>query len=104
MHGHSFRIEVQLLGEADPQTGILLDFGEVKRIVKPYIDLLDHWCINDVAERDGIDLLRNPTSENLARWYYETLQPLLPALYCVVVHETCTSRCAYSSARHFLPA
>ena len=95
MHGHSFRLEVNLLGETDPETGLLIDFGDVKKIVKPYVEMLDHWCINDVGEREDSDLLRNPTSENVAQWFFETLNPLLPELNSIVIHETCTARCEY---------
>lgn len=95
LHGHSFHMEVNLLGEIDPQTGLLMDFGEIKQVVKPYVDMLDHWCINEVGEREGIALLQNPSSENLAKWFFETLNPLLPNLYSIVIHETCTTRCEY---------
>lgn len=95
LHGHSFEIEVNVAGEIDPDTGILIDFGEIKKRVKPYIEMLDHWCLNEVGEREGIALLKNPTSENLAKWFFETLKPSLPHLYSIVVHETCTSRCEF---------
>ena len=95
LHGHSFRVEVQLLGQTDPETGILIDYGDIKKVVKPYIDMLDHWLINEVGERENIPLLQNPTSENMAQWFFETLSPLLPGLYSVIIHETCTARCEY---------
>ena len=54
LHGHSFLIEVNLQGEADPLTGILIDFGDIKSVVKPYVEMLDHWLINEVAEKEDI--------------------------------------------------
>jgi len=39
--------------------------------------------------------LENPTSENLARWVWGELEPRLPLLDHVIVHETCTSACRY---------
>lgn len=99
VHGHSFRVEIKLLGDADPVSGILMDFGDVKTIVNPLIEKLDHWLINEVGEREGDPLLSNPTSENLARWFFETLRPQLPQLYSVVIEETCTSRCEYHENR-----
>lgn len=95
MHGHSFKMEVNLAGEIDPESGLLMDFGDIKRIVSPFVDQLDHWCINEVGERLGDPLLLNPSSENLSQWFFERLRPLLPGLYSIVIHETCTSRCEY---------
>ena len=84
-----------MLGEINPQTGYLIDFGEIKQIVKPYVDMLDHWCINEVGERDNIELLKNPTSENIAKWYFETLKPKINGLHSILIHETCTTKCEY---------
>ncbi len=95
MHGHSFQVSIQVMGETDPKTGILIDFGDIKQIVKPYIDLLDHYCLNDVGEERGDALLQNPSSENLSQWFFEQLEGQLPGLYSVIVHETCTSQCEY---------
>ena len=83
------------MGETDPQSGILMDFGDIKRSVKPFIDKLDHWCLNEIGEREGDTLLSNPTSENLAQWFFEQLAPLIPGLHSIVIHETCTSKCEY---------
>ncbi|MEO0469198.1 MAG: 6-carboxytetrahydropterin synthase QueD [Bacteroidota bacterium] len=95
LHGHSFKVEVQVLGETDPKTGLLMDFGDIKKVVKPYVEMLDHWLINEVGEREGFELLQNPTSENMAQWFFETLEPQLPGLYGIIIHETCTARCEY---------
>lgn len=95
LHGHSFQMEVNVMGDIHPKTGLLMDFGDIKALVKPYVQMLDHWCINEVGEREKITLLQNPTSENLAQWFFETLEPQLPGLYSVIIHETCTTRCEY---------
>ena len=90
LHGHSFRIELHVRGEVDAHSGWVRDFAELKRIFEPTFERLDHQCLNDVRG------LENPTSENLARWIWAQLQPQLPELCRVVVHETCTSGCSYS--------
>ena len=51
---------------------------------QPLFEQLDHNYLNEVAG------LENPTSENLAKWVWDRLKPLLPLLSKIVVHETCT--------------
>ncbi len=95
MHGHSFKVGVKVKGKADAFTGVVMDFAEIKAIVKPLIEMLDHYVINEVGAENGSVLLQNPTSENLAKWFYESLKNQLPGLFSIEVHETCTSYCEY---------
>ena len=89
LHGHSFRVEVHVEGEVDPETGWLLDFGDIKEAIDPLRLQLDHYYLNEVRG------LENPTSENLCAWIWERLKPKLPPLARVTVHETCEARCEY---------
>ncbi len=90
MHGHSFRFEIVVEGDADPHTGWLIDFADIKKLVKPLLEKhLDHYCLNDV---EGLE---NPTSEEIAIWLWRRLKPDLPELTRVIVYETCTTRCEY---------
>lgn len=89
LHGHSFRVEVHVRGPVDERMGWVMDFADVKAAVKPVIDQLDHYYLNDIAG------LENPTSEVLARWLWTRLRPALPTLARIVVRETCTSGCTY---------
>ena len=89
LHGHSFRIELQVAGEPGGHSGWVMDFADVKAAFEPLYRQLDHNYLND------IEGLENPTSERLAIWIWDRLQPALPALDEVVVHETCTAGCRY---------
>lgn len=95
MHGHSFEVEVFVEGPVAPHSGVVIDYGDVKRVVKPVIDALDHRVLNELGEAWDAPLLRNPTSEHIAIWLYHRLEDELPGLSCVKVYETCTSSCAY---------
>ena len=90
VHGHSFRVEVHVVGPVDPRLGWVMDFADLKRAFEPLFERLDHRYLNDVPG------LENPTSENLARWIWRELAPALPQLARVVVHETCTSGATYT--------
>lgn len=85
LHGHSFVVDVHVEGPLDPVLGWVMDFADIKRVFAPIHERLDHRYLNEVPG------LENPTSENLALWIWRELEPLLPGLAEVVVHETCTS-------------
>ena len=89
LHGHSVRIELHVSGEPGPETGWIMDFGDLKEAIKPLYEQPDRHYLND------IEGLENPTSERLAIWIWERLKPVLPLLSEIVVHETCTSGCRY---------
>jgi 6-pyruvoyl tetrahydropterin synthase/QueD family protein len=90
MHGHSFRVEVELSGEVNPATGWFVDFGDITAVVEPLLKgELDHRTLNDVPG------LENATSENLCAWLWHRLVSRLPGLSAITVHETCTARCTY---------
>ena len=89
LHGHSFRVELHVSGPVDPAAGWVMDFAEIKAAFKPFYEQLDHHYLNE------IEGLENPTSEVLARWIWNRIQPALPGLSKVVVRETCTSGCVY---------
>ncbi|HEU0029290.1 MAG TPA: 6-carboxytetrahydropterin synthase QueD [Kofleriaceae bacterium] len=88
MHGHSYRVEVVLEGDVDPERGWVMDFAEIDEHVAPLVRALDHQVLNE------IEGLANPTSELLAVWLWGKLAAL-PGLVEVVVSETPTSRCIY---------
>ncbi|HEY4380921.1 MAG TPA: 6-carboxytetrahydropterin synthase QueD [Acidobacteriaceae bacterium] len=90
LHGHSFRVEIHVSGAVDPRTGWVMDFAEVKAAFQPLYRQLDHYYLNDIPG------LENPTSEVIARWIWERLQPALPGLSRVVVRETCTTGAVYT--------
>jgi 6-pyruvoyltetrahydropterin/6-carboxytetrahydropterin synthase len=80
LHGHNYRGVVALDGEVDPRTGMVADFGEVKRVLQEEVlSRADHHDLNEVLE--------NPTAENIARWIWEALEPRLPGLAEVKLWE-----------------
>jgi 6-pyruvoyltetrahydropterin/6-carboxytetrahydropterin synthase len=85
LHGHSFHVEIHVRGPVDAHTGWVMDFADIKKAFEPVYRELDHSYLNEIPG------LENPTSENLARWIWRRLQPVLPALAKVVVQETCTA-------------
>ena len=92
-HAHGWRLEVTLEGPVNPETGMLVDFGVLKRIVEEnVIDRLDHKLINFVDLRLGT----RATSESLAIWCWDQLIDKLPYLRCIRVYETPDSYAEFS--------
>ena len=90
LHGHTFVVEVYVLGDVTDASGWVVDFGDIKTIAKPYIDQLDHTYLND------IEGLENPTSENIAMWIWAKLMPKIKGLSKIVVKESPTSGAVYT--------
>lgn len=66
-HGHNYKVRVTLRGEALDKAGLLLDFKDLKQVMRPVIDRLDHQMLNDLDPFTEL----NPSAENLARYFYQ---------------------------------
>ena len=94
-HGHTYGLEVTVEGEVDPETGYVMDFAELKRLVKENVlRRVDRKHLNfDVDFLQGI----NPTAENIAVGIWRQLEGRVqPArLARVVLNETEKNRVVY---------
>jgi 6-pyruvoyltetrahydropterin/6-carboxytetrahydropterin synthase len=113
IHGHSYRLWVTVTGEpstdsASPKQGMVVDFGDLKRIVgEEIVDRFDHaLVVRRTAENsalvdamaahyEGVRVVDwQPTSENLVGHFAELLRPALPkgvTLRAIRLSETATS-------------
>lgn len=73
LHGHRFEVAVTLKGDRLNEIGMLYDFTELKSHLKELLSHLDHFSLNDVPPFDS----QNPSSENIARFFYEELKARL---------------------------
>lgn len=69
LHGHNWKIEVCVAGETLEESGILMDFGEVKAHLSKIIAKLDHRFLNELDYFHG-----SPSSENIALYIAKNLQ------------------------------
>ena len=90
LHGHSFHVAIYVKGPVNEKVGWVLDFFEIKTAFEPYLEMLDHRLLNE------IEGLANPTSENIAIWIWNKMQPVLPGINKIIVKETCNSGCIYT--------
>jgi 6-pyruvoyltetrahydropterin/6-carboxytetrahydropterin synthase len=95
-HGHTYELEVSVEGTVDPETGWVLDFADLKRIVaEKVIRKCDLRNLNtDVPFLSGI----NPTAENIAVKVWDELAPeVAPArLVRIVLCETERNKVIYT--------
>jgi len=66
-HGHNYKVRITLTGRELDQAGLLLDFKQLKQVMRPVIDRLDHQMINDIAPFTEL----NPSAENLAHYFFD---------------------------------
>jgi 6-pyruvoyltetrahydropterin/6-carboxytetrahydropterin synthase len=69
VHGHNYRVRVVIEGEELDSIGLLVDFSELKQIMRAAIEKLDHQYLNDVPPFDEL----NPSAENMARYFYREI-------------------------------
>ena len=94
-HGHTYELEVAVEGDIDPETGYVMDFGDLKRAVHEHVVRhLDRRHLNY-----DVDFLRgqNPTAENIAVAIWKQLEGRLPParLARVTLNETEKNRVVY---------
>jgi len=75
LHGHNWKIEVFLTGDRLNDAGVLMDFGDIKALLRDIIGRLDHQFLNELPIFAG----RQPSSERIAAFVAEELQKAIGA-------------------------
>jgi 6-pyruvoyltetrahydropterin/6-carboxytetrahydropterin synthase len=90
VHGHSYRAEVVIRGNADPKTGMVADLGLFERALETARLGLDHHFLDDVPG------LGPATMENLSVWIWRKVAGTCGALARVTVYRDSTGdACSY---------
>ena len=66
-HGHNYKVRVTLAGAELDAAGLLLDFKDLREVMRPVIERLDHQMINEVEPFTKL----NPSAENLAKHFFD---------------------------------
>ncbi len=97
-HGHNYKVQVTLQAATLDHAGLLLDFKDLKQVMKHVIDRLDHQMINEVPPFTEI----NPSAENLAQYFYQESKAKLHEVTAgrvsvskVTMYETDTTAATY---------
>lgn len=75
-HGHNYKVQVTLRGAELDKAGLLLDFKDVKDVMKNVIERLDHQMLNDIEPFRHL----NPSAENIAKYFFDHTNDQLRSL------------------------
>ncbi|MCL2155016.1 MAG: 6-carboxytetrahydropterin synthase QueD [Leptospirales bacterium] len=97
IHGHNWRVILNVKGEVLNEIGLLIDFNELKGILKKIVGYLDHKNLNEIEPFTTI----NPSSENIAEFIatkaLEEINKINSSIdiESVTIWESHTSRCTF---------
>ena len=112
LHGHTYRVDLSVTQQEDDKSDMVIDFKDLKSVATSVIcDRFDHAFvystssegeseIASVVEKHGMRTVALPfrsTAENLARYFFGELKPLIPGLSSVKVWETADSCAEFRS-------
>jgi 6-pyruvoyltetrahydropterin/6-carboxytetrahydropterin synthase len=98
-HGHNYKLRVTLAGNELDKAGLLLDFKDLREVMRDVTDRLDHQMINDIEPFTVL----NPSAENLSKYFFDQTNAKLNIVTSgrvwvknVTVFETDTTTATYS--------
>ena len=95
LHGHNWKVQVHVAAERLNEIGIAVDFHDLKRLTNDVTSSLDHAFLNNVFPFTEI----NPSSENIAKWIYDSLKKKINTDYinliAITVWESETASATY---------
>ncbi|MBU1354970.1 MAG: 6-carboxytetrahydropterin synthase QueD [Candidatus Edwardsbacteria bacterium] len=69
LHGHNYKVEVELKGQELTKAGMVVDFTDLRTAMDKVLSRMDHKHLNEIKPFDKI----NPTAENIAKMIYEEM-------------------------------
>jgi len=92
LHGHNWKIKVEVTAQELDETGMAMDFKDLKEISWAAICKYDHQVFNEVKPFDSI----NPTAENIAHHFYQQISKQLPQ------HVTMAKLCLWETDKYLV--
>ena len=96
LHGHNWQVEVSVCSQVLDDSGIAIDFREIKKQTKLVVKRLDHQYLNEIKPFDVL----NPTAENIAKYFFDEISLLITnkdlKVKEVMIWETPRSAVTYS--------
>lgn len=70
-HGHTYRLQIGVTKDELNGQGMVMDFADLKKAVKPIMEALDHHVLNEVS-LPGFPK-ESPTAEAMVLWFSKHL-------------------------------
>ena len=91
LHGHNWIVEASFKYPSLDDNGLAVDFKIAKAALKDSIEDLDHSYLNESGPFKAI----NPTSENIARFIFDSIKKKIKNIHSVAVWENEKSCAVY---------
>ncbi len=92
LHGHNWKVVVEVYSEKLNSDGMVIDFLELKNMLKEILAKFDHKLLNELEDFKN----SNPTSENICYVIYKELKERLKKFKIkITVYETPFSSASY---------
>lgn len=92
LHGHNYKVEVEMRAQKLDEIGFVLDVRDVRRAATEVAAPLDHRLLNEIEPFDTV----NPTAENIAKYFFDKIGEVLndPRVKVSAVTVWETERCS----------
>ncbi|WP_333652503.1 6-carboxytetrahydropterin synthase QueD [Dissulfurispira sp.] len=96
LHGHNWKVQAYVTADKLNEIDIAIDFHDLKKTTNEIVAQLDHKFLNDIFPFTE----KNPSSENIARWIFDSLKKGLASyenikVSAVTVWESETASATY---------
>ena len=95
LHGHNFRVTLEVVGDRLDDTRMLIDFGDLKGVLKEVLSQLDHTDLNE----NKAFTRSSPSSENIAKFIWEKVSKAIDVagvkVASVTIYESDTASARY---------
>lgn len=97
LHGHNWKVQVFVDAERLNEIDIAIDFHDLKKMTNEIVSQLDHKFLNDVFPFTE----KNPSSENIAKWLFDSLRDKLKGYENVKIHAVTIWESETASATYY---
>lgn len=86
MHGHSYKMSVEITGELD-NNGMIIDFFDLNKIVKPIVEKYDHAFLCWEGDKKVKDFLVKNRMKKVIAGYHSTVENICSDFLDKITHK-----------------